>query len=144
MVSNVLLLHIHQRLTEIFGTSSEFPFAGKTILVFGDLYQLPPVRARRVYENFKGINEILNTSLLWRKFQFAELTEVMRQKDDKYFVELLNRIRTGNASTEDETVLKSRFIKKDDPNYPVNELHMFAENAPVKIHNNEMLEKISD
>ena len=123
MVSNVLLLNIHQRLAEIFGTSSEVPFAGKTILVLADFYQLPPVKSRRVYEHFQGRNEILNMSLLWRKFEFVELTEVMRQRGDTTFIELLNRIRTGEPTDADENALKSRFITKDDPNYPLNELH---------------------
>lgn len=36
-------------------------------------------------------------------FQFAELTEVIRQRDDKKFIELLNKIGTGNV---DEDVQK--------------------------------------
>ena len=38
MVSAKLLLQIHQRLCEIFGKSDSIPFAGKTIIVSGDLY----------------------------------------------------------------------------------------------------------
>ena len=49
MVSNVLLLNVHQRLVEVFGTSTKLAFARKTILVLGGFYQLPTVRARRVY-----------------------------------------------------------------------------------------------
>ena len=41
MVSAKLLLQIHHRLCEIFGKSDSIPFAGKTIIVSGDLYQLP-------------------------------------------------------------------------------------------------------
>ena len=43
MISNTLLLHIHQRLIEILGTSEDLPFAELSIIAFGDLYQLPPV-----------------------------------------------------------------------------------------------------
>ena len=32
MVSNLLLLYIHQRLTEVFGCSEELPFAGRLTL----------------------------------------------------------------------------------------------------------------
>ena len=49
MVSAKLLLQIHQRLCEIFGKSDSIPFAGKTVIVSGDLYQLPPVLAKPVF-----------------------------------------------------------------------------------------------
>ena len=41
MVGNTTLLHIHQRLKEIFGTSSATLLAGISIVAVGDLYQLP-------------------------------------------------------------------------------------------------------
>lgn len=45
MISNITLLYIHLRLTEIFGTGeSEDGYFGKIhILLLGDLLQLPPV-----------------------------------------------------------------------------------------------------
>ena len=36
MVSNLLLFYIHQRLVEVFGSSSDLPFVGISIIVFGD------------------------------------------------------------------------------------------------------------
>ena len=44
MVGNTTLLHIHQRLKEIFGCSSAKLFAGISIIAVGDLYQLPPIK----------------------------------------------------------------------------------------------------
>ena len=41
MVSNICLLQIHKRLCEIFGCSESQPFANLSILVVGDLLQLP-------------------------------------------------------------------------------------------------------
>jgi len=49
MVGSKLLLKIQQRLCEIFGVSDRIPFANKTVIVSGDLYQLPPVRAKPVF-----------------------------------------------------------------------------------------------
>lgn len=40
MVGNTTLLHIHQRLKEIFGTHSSLLFTGISILAVGDLYQM--------------------------------------------------------------------------------------------------------
>ena len=45
MVPSKLLFQIHQRFIEIFENTSNVPFAGKSVLLCGDLYQLPPVRA---------------------------------------------------------------------------------------------------
>ena len=42
MVSNNRLLHIHQRLKEIFGTSS----SKISIIAVGDLHQLPPIQTK--------------------------------------------------------------------------------------------------
>ena len=45
MVPSKLLFQVHQRLIEIFESSSNIAFAGKSVILCGDLYQLPPVRA---------------------------------------------------------------------------------------------------
>ena len=53
MVSNITLIHIHQRLKEIFGSFSSQLFAGISIITVGDLYQLPPIKRKPVFEDFK-------------------------------------------------------------------------------------------
>ena len=67
MVSNLLLLYIHQRLTEVFGCSEDLPFAGISVIVFGDFYQLPPVQQRTIYAEYK--DAWLNLSHLWPSVQ---------------------------------------------------------------------------
>ena len=44
MVSSVLFYQVHQRLNEIFGVSTDLPFAGLPVVVCGNLYQLPSVK----------------------------------------------------------------------------------------------------
>ena len=39
--------------------------------------------------------------------------------------------------------LSSRVIDKTDDNYPVDALHVFAENEPARLHNQTMLENIN-
>ena len=140
MVSNILLLHIHQRLYEIFGTSEELPFAGLSVIPFEDLYQLPLINQRPIYSEYKDV--LLNIAPLWRLFRIAELTEVMRQKRDTAFFDLLNKVRAGNIDSEAESPLKSKFISKDDLNYADNAMHIWAENAFAFIHNSERLNSI--
>ena len=108
MVANTTLLHIHQRLKEIFNTPNSELFAGISFIAVGDLYQLPPIRRRAVFENFK--NDTFNLCHPWNAFKMIELTEIMRQKDDKQFAELLNRIRTGTQTEADIQCIQSRSI----------------------------------
>ena len=137
MVSSKLLFQIHQRLCEIFGTSDQVPFAGKSILVCGDLYQLPPVMAHPV---FSTDGFLISMFKLWHLFKLAELDEIMRQQGDKTFINLLNNIRVGNILLNDENLINSKFISKECPSYPWHALHLYAENAFVNEHNKKMLE----
>ena len=59
---------------------------------------------------------------LWNEFDFYELTESMRQKEDKSFFEMLNRIRIGNPSETDINNLKDRQLKIVDQNNKMNEI----------------------
>ena len=65
----------------------------------------------------------------------------MRQ-DDESFVNMLNKIRVGEIDQNIEEVIKLHFNDKNDPCYPGNILHIFAENARVKRHNHNQLKHI--
>lgn len=140
MVSNTALHHIHQRLKEIFGTSTSQLFAGLSVIALGDLYQLPPIQRKPVFEDYK--NEALNLYHPWHVFKMIELTEIMRQKDDQPFIELLNRFRTGSQTDEDIQRIQSSSISPLEDNYPTDSLHIWAENSPVTQHNNAKLNQI--
>ena len=140
MVGSKLLLQIHQRLCEIFGMSDRIPFANKTIIASGDLYQLPPVLAKPVFSIDGFVIALLK---VWHNFKFAELDEVMRQQGDNKFIELLNSIRIGCLTEPDEFLLKSRFVSMENQDYQWNALHIFAENYLVGIHNQRMLDTLN-
>ena len=78
MVGNITLLHTHQRLKEIFGVSSTDLFAGISIIAVGDLYQLPPIKKKAIFDDYKM--ETNNLCHSWRVFKMVELTEIIRQK----------------------------------------------------------------
>ena len=138
MVSNKMLLYIHQRLIEIFGCSPDIPFAGLSIIFSGDLFQLPPIRAYPIYAPY-ALSSWENLIHKWKLFKLAELDIVMRQRGDNGFIDLLNKVRVAELDDECEKMLLSRFISKNDPNYPIDALHIFAENKPGFQHNNHML-----
>ena len=102
---------MHHRLIETFNLP-DLLFAGRSILVVGDFHQLPPVRAIPAYviSLDEDYPESYIANNLWRLFSFAELTEVMQQKGDKNFIDILNKVRVGNIYSEVERTLKSRII----------------------------------
>ena len=141
MVLNKLLLYIHQRLCDIFGTDENVPFAGISILVCGDLHRLPPIQQSPVFGNYK--DEILNIDHCWKYFLIAELTQVMRQRGDETFIDLLNMVREGNLTDQDAKLLKSRFIEPDNENYSSDAIHIWAENHFVNEHNKKKTPRIT-
>ena len=88
MVSNYMLKFICLRLQEI--KSNNLIFGGINIIAVGDLYQLKPVMGQFVFENYRSNYGPLASNLWTEKFKIYELTQIMRQKDDKTFAELLN------------------------------------------------------
>lgn len=91
------------------------PFGGKQILLFGDLFQLPPVTkvAETKYMNDKygGIYFFCSNAYKNGHFTFYELETNHRQKEDSAYFELLNRIRDGNTTDADIATLNSRVIR---------------------------------
>ena len=136
----MLLYQVNQRLNEIFGYSDQLPFAGMSVIVCGDFYQLSPVRGLPVYSSTTSIKCLLTLDL-WHKFKMAELTEVMRYRDDYQIINILNKIREGQIDEDIELTLKSRFFNK--LSYPENAVHIFAEKKPVEQHNEIKLGKIT-
>ena len=140
MVGNTTLLHIHQRLREIFEAPASTIFAGISIIAVGDMYQLPPIKRKPVFENYS--NDIHNLYHPWHLFTMIELVEIMRQKDDQQFVEMLNRFRTAAQTEDDIKCIQSRSIHPTDNNYPSDAIHIFAENSPVNEHNKNKLDQL--
>ena len=133
MVSHQLFKVMHLRLQDIKGNKKLF--GGVHMLVVGDLYQLRPVFGGWIFEDLKDGYTALATNLWKDNFKMFELTEIMRQKEDHVFAELLNRLRLNNLNEEDKKTLRGRVISKTDPNYKKSAQHFFRYNADVTDHN---------
>ena len=95
VASSTLFYQVYKCLNEIFSSGPDILFGGKSDFLFGDLCQLPPVRAKPVFtfnetETMQGFISMD----LWRKFRLAELDLVIRQ-DDEMFVNLHIEISKG-------------------------------------------------
>ena len=102
---------MHQRLIEIFKV--QLPFAGKSVLVCGDFYQLPPVRASPVFHSCTGNFHALQYAVdLWRMFRIVKLTKIMRQQGDNEVITMLNKIRVGALDSSVGNLLQSSLSMK--------------------------------
>ena len=140
MVGKKMLHTISQRLVQI--TRNKSVFGNISILAVGDFYQIPPVGDTALYRDDRG--ELYESP--WSTFKKWNLTEVMRQKDDLRYAELLNRLRTTKKDEAMDSVdfqlLMTRRIPRED--IPLDILHMFPRNAEVSHHNEMMLHKINE
>lgn len=141
MVGNELFNSINGRLKELRGNYNS-PFGGINILVIGDLFQLKPIGEKWVFEQITKDYAALDPNIWEEKFTMFELTTIMRQKDDKQFAELLNRLRENNHTTNDIAQLKKRTVSvaEDlDSNYNIPHIYYLRNNA--KLFNNFALNK---
>ena len=116
MVSNIMLLMIHLRMGDIF--TPQGLFGNKSVILFGDLLQLPPVHSDPPFVEISGnlMHEVTKGSKIalniWRNFEFFELTINQRQVGDKnaLWKDMLSRIRIGTHTPEDISILSERCI----------------------------------
>jgi len=145
MVGSNMLLEIHRRLQQIKGASDNKVFGGVSILAVGDLYQLPPVGQTPLFSTVNDCYaQLYGSGSLWvDHFLMHELTQIMRQRGDSAFSELLCRVRTDSCTSDDIRVLKSREMAADAEDYPTHALHVYRLNADVDTRNSHMLNSLA-
>ena len=82
-------------------------FGGVPVIVLGDLYQVSPVAGEMIFTQAvpkgKKANAYqvvasgnMDNNYLWARFELYELTEIIRQRDDRKFAVALNKIAQDN------------------------------------------------
>ena len=109
-----LLGRINYSLVKAF-SSEGLPFAGRSVILTGDLQQLLPVRAKPIWATIQQEDSKLEQDgkrLFTRFTNNFHLTTVMRQsgEDQKQFREVLSRIGQGEIIKDDFLFLKKRFL----------------------------------
>lgn len=122
---------------------SKKPFGGKTVIMVGDMFQLPPIVGGNVSEiyyklydtaYFFGANVMREVN-----FEFIELNKVRRQKDE-VFIDILSNIRVGKNIAESIAIINERCkiqIEPDDGSVVLS-----PRNAEVDTRNNTELRRI--
>ena len=78
---------------------------------------------------------------LWKElFTMYGLVDIMRQKDDLAFAQLLNRLRLNEMT--DKQKLQTRVVERETGDYPKDALHLFAQNCFVDQHNDTILSQL--
>lgn len=83
---------------------------------------------------------------MWQEhFQMHELIEIMRQKNDLRFTEMLNRLRENklHVTAEDKDIINLRNITSNCSEYPKHAPHFFIENIFVDTFNSNLLENLT-
>ena len=142
MVGTNTLTFLDTRLQQLTGTKTSF--GGLSIIAVGDLYQLMPVCDKWIFSDpSKGASALAYN--LWKDyFTLYELVDIMRQKDDVDFAQLLNRLRQNELTEDDKNELKKHSITSDMTSYPKEAPHLFTENKFVDRHNENYLNRLSE
>lgn len=122
---------------------NKMPFGGKQIIVFGDIFQLPPVvktREERACFNDKyGDIYFFNSNAYFNgNFQIKELKKIYRQTD-RTFIDILNTIREGVLPEEYENILNQHYVA----NVPDSIIRLVTKNKIREEINEENLMKIN-
>ena len=140
MVGNRTLNFINTRLQQLMGTKEVF--GGLSVIAVGDLYQLKPVGDKLISLDLEKGASSLGRNLWKELFTMYELVDIMRQKDDLAFAQLLNRLRLNEMTEEDKQKLQTRVCDRDTGDYPKDAVHLFAENFHVNKHNDNILSQL--
>ncbi|XP_078328660.1 uncharacterized protein LOC144623788 [Crassostrea virginica] len=140
MVGNRSLALIDSRLQLLTGIKK--PFGGISIIAVGDFFQLKPVMDRWIFQDLNRDAQSLANNLWKEHFSIFELDEIMRQKDDLDFAQLLNRLRYNVLTADDMNVIQRCMITETDDNYPHHAPHLFTQNSKVDAYNNQLIEKL--
>ena len=141
LLSADLLYQLNLRLQEI--TLKKELFGGCGIFFFGDLLQLPAVKAASVFA--KPWNKEFQTDYdmgpIWWEFDSINLVTNHRQGSDKHYADILNRMRIGELTDEDLKTLQTRVFSENHPDLPKNALNIRCTNKEVKKINEEKLKE---
>ena len=135
---------------ELFDSKDDF--GGRSLMLVGDLLQLPPVRATAIFNSPKAHkNKVIynmtnedgeNIGNLWKHCKVVVLQTNFRQGNGNPWTELLNRVRIGEATAEDIKILASRKPSLLSQTEYDMATHSFFKNKDVFTYNNNMLRKI--
>ncbi|MDD5210633.1 MAG: AAA family ATPase [Elusimicrobiales bacterium] len=121
------------------------PFGGAQLILFGDLYQLPPVVTgpeRELFSTYYKGPYFFNSKVFEEaKIEYLELEKIYRQKDQD-FIEILNAIRNNRVSPAQLARLNRRVGADVETSGRGLSVRLLTTNADAAGINNERLRSI--
>jgi ATP-dependent DNA helicase PIF1 len=120
---------------------NDLPFGGVQVVAVGDFYQLPPVtrsgdKAKLIEAGWES--PFVFSANVWRTFQPLTLTEVLRQKGDRKFIDVLNAVRTGKVQPKHIVLINDRV----EPDPEDIRIRLYAWNAQAESYNQSKLKEL--
>ena len=133
-----LLYKIHKRLSEEIFQNKEL-FGGISVLLVGDLLQIPPVNAVFIFKKPRSSHfaALYKANPLWKSFEPMILQYNHRQGEGGEWTNALNRFREGIVIPEDEELLRNRIVQDDAVD--TNSLLICYKNDKANKHNENIL-----
>lgn len=129
------------RLLRFVKGKSDLPFGGIQVVVVGDFFQLPPIVKAQERKQFKEAgyeSEFAFSAKVFDTFKTLTLDEVLRQKGDRTFIDLLHSARTGDLTPKQMVLLNDRV----EPSPEDQRVRLCATNAQADQINNTYLAEI--
>ena len=126
--------------------NSKKSFGGVQIILLGDIHQLPPVireNEQEIFNNFYPEGHYFFHANCYpdSNIRTFELSKIYRQKDEE-FINILNKIRSGNISNMDLLPLKKRVVDQNS-NLPPETIILSPTNRKVDSINRINLQNIN-
>ena len=96
-----------------------------------------------IFKDLSNPGQGLSKYLCRDHFEMHELTEIMRQKDDLRFAELLNRLGESKLTLEDKEDNSQKMITPQSLTYLKHALNLFIENKSVDAFNENLLDSMT-
>ena len=140
MVGSTLSEYGNTRLQEIFDCKK--PFGGKHVIAIGDFYQMKPVMDGYIFKNSGKCYTALAPNVWCDNFKIYSLTEILRQKQEKKFCQILNCLRKAQCTEEDNRIFESCIVKKDSQDYNFGARHIFPFANAAEQHNRNIFHQM--
>ena len=130
-------------------THTDEPFGGKQLILFGDLFQLPPIEENEQSGLFDYFNARYQSPYFFEAgvlrqlpLEVFELKRIFRQSADRDYAHLLNLIREGKISQPQLDVQLNTHVSAETPDVVENSILLATTNQSAMWRNRNQLAKL--